>query len=467
MGIRDSNNDSEFEIKLMILPKSDATFFETFKSDGPWRAYVDCQSENFIELYDRNGNKADTIKGVTDEDIVFKYKPSGTIGEKETRSGVIKVEYHDYNCYHLIFVRQGYHQGVQLGNARWSCYNVYATSRGGNNPDRNSLAPSDETSVPVALTKNPLSVGSFLKRSQYNYAIRESNNATYGWLDSITGFQLSTTHITASNTVDNSRTATWAQIQGYAWTNYAINTSTGARYSKHWADTWTAVGGFQDNETFAVPTAENFKSLLENCKFGYGIVYGDGASTTQSNIKVACGFEDFNNDGVDDSNPARGVRACIVYDDSDGRNILFPLGALGQARRACSSPYGNASAPFPDPGIGSLVYGGLRQVLVGIANRNRPYTYNLYRDPGAIYWIKEPVTKPGTQDGTLNLPYPDYASWDINYRTIMFNPYEYNSLNGWDNTNHKYSNNYTEAGKTVTVTANNSSDALPIKLIYQ
>ncbi|MDE6338466.1 MAG: hypothetical protein K2K97_01600, partial [Muribaculaceae bacterium] len=459
---RDAGNDDEFEIKLMILPKADSQEFETFKSDGPWKAYVEHQTEDFIELYDRNGKKCDVVTGVTDEDIVFKYKPKGVIGDDKTRSGIIKVEYNDYNCFHLIFVRQGYHAGVQLGNAKWSCYNVYATSRGGNNPDRNNPAPSDETSVPVALTKSPLSVGSFLKRSQYNYSIREANNKDYGWLKAISKklsdgtpeyFLLSTAHINAENTADNYRTATWGEIQGFAWANYGASEE---RYTKHWADTWTAVGGFRDNETFAVPTADNFNSLLTNCKFGYGIVYADGATTTQSNIQVACGFEDYDNDGEDDSNSARGVRACIVYKD-DGTNIIFPLGAVGQSRRACTAPWGNDTAPFTDPGIGSLTYGNLRSVLSSSINRYRPYTYNLYRDSGALYWIKTPVTKSGTSDGHLHKPYPDYASWDINYYTIRFQPYAYNSLGGWNDNTHQY----------VSTTIPGSSDALPIKLIYK
>lgn len=449
---RDANRDDEFEIKLMVLPKADSDFFETFKSDGPWRAYVDRSTESFIELYDRNGNKADTIHGVTDEEIVFKYKPSGVISDNHTRSGVIKVEYHDYNCFHLIFVRQGYHKGVQLGNANWSCYNVYATSRGGTNPDRNNFAPSDETSVPVALTRSPLSVGSLLKRNQYNYSIREKNVGNgYGWLQSITGVSLLTAHITAENTVDDNRTAKWDQIQGFAWVNFGASQE---RYSKHWADTWTAVGGFRDNETFAVPTAENYQSLLANCDFGYGIVYADGATTTQAIYKKACGFTDFDNLGNDDE---RGVRACVVYDNIDGRNIIFPLGSEGQVRRACTAPYGSDNAPIADPGVGALTYGNLREVLVGAGNRYRPYTYNLYRDPGGLYWINAPVTKPGTSDGHLNEPYPDYASWDINYRTLVFNPYAYNSLGGWDDRTHKYTSTSTEY----------SSDALPIKLIYK
>ena len=460
---RDADNDDAFEIKLMILPRADASTFTTFKSDGPWRASVMCETESFIELYDRNGQKRDIIEGSTDEDIVFKYKPKGTIGDNQTRSGVIKVEYHDYNCVHLIFVRQGYNQGVQLGNAKWSCYNVYATSRGGTNPDRSSLTPSTDTSVPVVLTKSPLSIGSLFKRNQYNYAIREENIKNgYGWLQSVTGVPLSTAHLTVSNTVEN-RDAQWSSIQGYGWTNYQEgNSKTEERYTRMWADTWTAVGGFRDNEQFAVPTADNYNSLLESCKFGYGVVYADGATSTQSSVNIAFGFTDYNNDGVDDLGAAnsRGMRACIVYDESNGQNVIFPLGAVAQGRRSRTSPYGTSSAPFPDPGVGSITYPGLRQVLnYSTGNRNRPLTYNVYRDAGAVYWVKQPVTIDKTSDGNLGKPWANYASWDINYFTLVFNPYASSSLGGWDDDNNKYD-------KTG-VNAANSSDALPIKLIYK
>lgn len=463
---RDAGNDAEFLIKLMIMPQADATEFTTFKSDGPWKAYVDCQTENFIELYDQKGNKVDTVRGVTDEDIVFKYKPKSTINDNQTRSGIIKVEYHDYNCTHLIFVRQGYHKGVKLGDATWSCYNVYATSntayKNGNPPDRNSLAPSDETNVPVALTKSPLSVGSLLKRCQYNYSIREKNIANgYGWLISVTNAQLLTAHINADNTIDDERTALWRNIQGYGWANYGASQE---RYSKHWADTWTAVGGFRDNEKFSVPTAGDYQSMLANCKFGYGIVYADGATTTQSNFFKASGFTDHDNDGNDDLDPSRGIRACIAYNENNGANIIFPLGALGQARRTCTEPYGDASAPFTQPGWGSLTYGGLRGVLTSAANRNRPLTFNNYRNTGSIYWIYQPVTKRGSTTTILGDNWPDYASWDINYQNLVFNPFDYNSLGGWSDRTHNY---VVIDYDNTSVRAGPSSDALPMKLIYQ
>ncbi|MDE6416494.1 MAG: hypothetical protein K2K68_05650, partial [Duncaniella sp.] len=366
---RDANNDQEFDIQLMVLPNAGTSTYATFPSDGPWRASIMCQTESFIELMDSTGSgKIDAlgqyIHGSTDMAVHFKYKPKGKITDDKTRCGIIKVEYHDYNCVHLIFVRQGYHQGVELGNATWSCYNVYATSRGGAN--RDSYVPGQETSVQVALTRSPLSVGSYLKRSQYNYSIREANNDTYGWLQSVTGESLSTAYIDASGNTQT-RDAKWGDIQGFGWTNFEKSNGTTQTLAQRatnrkWADTWTAVQ-FQAGQRFDVPTAENYKSLITNCKFGYGIVYADGANSTASDFATANGYTDYGNTG---SWSEKGVRACVVYNETDGKNIIFPLSALGQARRACSAPYGTTSwgtVPFTDPGVGSITYGGMRMVL--------------------------------------------------------------------------------------------------------
>ena len=457
---RDWNNDDPFDVKLMILPNAGTSRYQTFTSDGPWRASILCQSEPFIELTGKDGktvrSTSEYISGSTGETIEFTYKPTSKLGSASaTRCGVIKVEYHDYNCVHLIIVRQGYHQGVQLGNAKWSCYNVYATS----GDHTSTYEPGTDTSVKVALTRSPLSVGSFLKRSQYNYSIREANNDTYGWLAAVGSNNLSTVYVDASgNSVI--RPAQWGQIQGFGWTNFGINNQALAQRAtnRKWADTWTAVGGFQDGQQFDVPTAENLQSLTDNCKFGYGIVYADGAVTTADEFSIANGYTDYDNTGAES---AKGVRACVVYDETTGNNILFPLGAVGQARRVCTAPSGSngwGTVPFSDPGVGTIAYSGLRQYLGGVANRNRPLTYNNYRNPGALYWIKQPVMT-DTPSNIAGVNRPSYASWDINYLTIVFNPYAYNSLSGWNDENKVYSNSG--------VNASSCSDALPIKLIYK
>ena len=447
---RDWNSDAPFTVKLMTLPKAGTSKFEAFKSQGPWRAFVMCETEDFIQLTDLNGKtvsgegEANSIYGSTDNEIEFTYKPKGPLSSADqSRCGVIKVEYNDYNCVHLIIVRQGYHKGVKLGDATWSCYNVYATA---NQDDRSSVDPSRNTSVSVALTRSPLSVGSYLKRNQYNYSISEENNKTQGWLQSITNVDLSTAYLDASGNTQT-RNGRWSEIKGFAWTAYDSNAS---RADRKWADTWTAVGGFRNGDQFDVPTAQDYISLRDHSKFGYGIVYADGASATAEEFSVATGYTDYNNDGTPS---VRGIRACVAYNESNGENIIFPLSAIGQARRSWGSPYGSTSwgtVPFTDPGAGSITYGGMRMILGGNANRNRPFTYDLYRTPGAIYWVKQPVLNSSGE--------PDYPSWDINYLTLVFNPYANSSLGQRTrNANGTYTN----------IEASTSSDALPIKLKYK
>ena len=81
----------------------------------------------------------------------------------------------------------------------------------------------------------------------------------------------------------------------------------------------------------------------------------------------------------------------------------------------------------------------------------RPVTYNHYRTPGATYWIKLPYYANGDK-------LKAYAAWDINYFTLTFNKYAYNSLANFDapKDDEKLGGNST-----------NISDALPIKLVYK
>ena len=457
---RDENSIASFDVKLMYLKNTATTVAEeysVYRSDGPWRASIMCQTEDFIKLTG-DGNQVvnglgEYITGSTDDPIEFTYKPKSTCPGR-TRCGIIKVEYNDHNCVHLIFVRQGYNQGVKLGDANWSCYNVYAAA---NPSNRDANSPGDNISAAeVALTRSPLSVGSYLKRCQYNYSIREFNNVAHGWLQPIEGVALSCAYIDANRQVQT-RTSTWSEIQGYGWTNYG-GYDMAERATKRWATTWTAVGGFQDGKKFKVPTAENYNALLSTCKFGYGIAYADGATATAPTFKMANGYEDYANEG---KQTEYGVRACVVYDESDGKNILFPLGALGQARRTCSNVenYGTWGPSYftTNAGIGTLSYPGVQQPAGGTTNAYRPLTFDVYRTPGALYWIEKPVlTDVASNISGVNRP--DYASWDINYLTLVFNPYAYNSLSGWNDGNKRYNNSG--------VTSNNCSDALPIKLIY-
>ncbi len=451
---RDWDDDDAFDVVLMQADKvnsSGSYSYAPFKSDGPWRASIMAETEDFILLTGPDGKTksaiGDYVEGSTEQIISFTYKPKSKLtSSNQTRCGIIKVEYHDYNCVHLIFVRQGYHRGVKLGTATWSCYNVYS-SRGGatNTTQLNSKnAENNVSQAYVRLTGSPLSIGSLYKRNQYNYGILESNDNTYGWLTRVNGANLSTTHLTLNNTLASARNSTWSTISGTGWNNSTAR----------WATQWQAVAGVYENGTqFRVPTAAEYNSLLSTCQYGFGIAYAGGSTTTATSVEQATEFKDYNNDGTDDSpilGQAHGIRACVVYENGEGsnkgRNILFPLGSTGQGKRTMNVYTRNnytvqlangSTAAIPsiwhyaynNGWGGTLTYSNLNNVLAADIDRYRPLAYNILRQSGSIYWIHQP-------SGTA------YASWDINYNTVRFNPHDEATL------------------------ANSDSHALPIKLVY-
>ncbi len=438
---RESGSTEEFNIELTRRPDAASTTFETFKSVGPWRAYILKDPAGVVTLTD--GTKTvktavemndgvptgDMITGNTDTEIKFKYTPTGANG-----CAIIRVDYHDYTCHHLIFVRTGYDYGVTLGSgndaAKWSCYNVYAASQQSSGAT-NSQPEDGRASVNVNVTNNPLSVGTYYKRNNYNFGILEENNRDYGWLD--TPGALKCIYLDGNN-AQKTQSANWNGFWGHAWTS----TGGASRFNAKWADTWKALN--KSNQNFAVPTYENYMALVNdaNIEFGYGVVYGDGAKHVAKNIDNAYGFVDYNNDGEPDylrtdaeyPNETKGIRACVVYDSSNGNQIIFPMGSIGQARRNRNMS-------------GTISYGGLRGVLTGNTNTMRPMTYDLYRMPGALYWLKQPAKRSDNSD---------CASWDINYNNFVFNHYSDGSL---------------AKPSDGSITSSNSSDALPIRLIYK
>lgn len=466
---RAHDNTDPFDVHLMHRRHHGAAVadkFEGFTSDGPWRVSIYACTEDFVKL-SANGKsvtkKGEYIEGSTGTDIQFTYEPTGTCGQNSTRCAIILVEYHDYTCNHKIFVRQGYDKGVKLGDANWSLYQVYA-AKGTNSNTNYTPEPSTDTdnfAVSVAVTKSPLSIGSFLKRCQYNWSIREADNP--GWLNDVTtedlkngatqkdsygltiykaSPELSVAQYNGTSVTINK--VSWTNIQGFGW--YSFNGSA-ARYNRPWAGTWNAKIGTQTKQ-LTVPTYTNYEKLRDGCDFGFGIVYADGATKTSTELDEAYGYIDASNTGIRNSN---GVRACVAYDDSNGNNILFPIGKEGHGRRAAGGAYSFSGIPNNNYGYntsrnpGVLSYGGLASVLWATSSQHRPITYNHYRTPGAIYWVKKPKFVSGDKTAS-------YASWDINYFTLTFNKYDSSSMSNFNKDN---------------ANATTCTDALPIKLIYK
>ncbi|MDE7438229.1 MAG: hypothetical protein K2M93_07055 [Muribaculaceae bacterium] len=444
-----------------------ASSFEGFTSDGPWRASILVDPKGLVKL-SKGGTtvqgEGKSIQGSSGTEVQFTYTPNGTCGANETRCAIILVEYHDYTCNHMIFVRQGYDKGVNLAGTNWSLYQVYA-AKGQNSNSSYTPEPSSDTDnfqVSVAVTKSPLSIGSYLKRCQYNWSIREAGNP--GWLSDVITKDLNSAGKEQTDnyglvkykaspmlsvaqydgTTVTTRTASWTDIQGFGWYNFDGEL---VRYKRPWAATWNAKIGTQTKQ-LTVPTYKQYEDLRDQCDFGFGIAYADGATQTATNLDVAYGYIDATNTGVRNSN---GMRVCVAYDKSNGNNILFPISKEGHGRRACGGAYAFPNIPNNNYGYnvsreaGVLSYGGLASVLWGTVNQHRPITYNHYRTPGAIYWVKQPYFKSGDSQAS-------YAGWDINYFTLTFNKYAANTMSNFDKSK---------------ANATTCSDALPIKLIYK
>ncbi len=449
---RAHDNIDPFDVVLMHRRHRSgvaAEKFEYFESEGPWRAIILKDPKGLVQL-SKDGTdvqgEGNSIEGSGGTKIEFTYTPTGVCDANETRCAIIKVEYHNYTCNHLIFVRQGYDKGVKLADANWSLYQVYAAKGTTSSQPENGV---DKT-VTVDVTKSPLSIGSLLKRGYYNASIREADNP--GWLKDVSN-NLSVAYYKNSTTVDTKSMA-WSDIGGFGWYSY---NGTQERYSYQWADTWDA----EVNETtkkLTVPKYENYENLRDQCDFGFGIAYADGATKTAEDLGDAYGYIDKTNTGFRTS---EGVRVCVAYDKSNGNNILFPLGKEGHGRRTCTSVA--AITTKTDFGVGGsrysgvLSYGGLASVLWQSAAVHRPITYNHYRTPGAMYWVKKAKHISGDDQAS-------YASWDINYFTCTFNNYSAASLGNfsgatqWNDKDKKWDN---------VTNPTSCSDALPIKLIYQ
>ena len=282
----------------------------------------------------------------------------------------------------------------------------------------------------------------------------DSNNAKYGWLANVGAFDY--INLTSSNT-RNTGTVNWGGFQGFSWSRQGVSDNNRwERSNVSWTDTWKPIDG---KPVMTIPTYDDYFSLIDqsdiyakNIEFGYGIAYGDGATSVATTMDDAYGYTDYDNNGTAST---KGMRVCVVYNKTNGDQILFPLGSIGQGRRArVVSPGGSYNVPTGE--AGSISYGGVRGVLSSATNALRPLTYNLYRGAGALYWIKQPAIRKPTQTAD------DWcASWDINYNNVVFNHYSEGSLH------QIWSQNAQGTWTSTPRTAENSSDALPIRLIYK
>ena len=151
-------------------------------------------------------------------------------------------------------------------------------------------------------------------------------------------------------------------------------------------------------------------SIHSNINKGYGVLYGDGATETQSSVDIAWGYDR----GEDPKSSVKGMRGCFVYNINNGRNIFLPVGKSGYGRRI-GSPDTKSN---PNDKAGRLRYAGRSDYYTKNDPSGNikylPLFYDLFERPGAIYHCRNRLLK--SEIKNVN----ESSAFDINYFTMGF-----------------------------------------------
>lgn len=430
------NDNTTFHVVLSRREGADAQKFTGFTSEGAWRARVKTTNgKSFISLSGGQSGSGGEIYGETGSkvefDINFTQKAENA-DPNESMCAIVEIEYHGFTCRHTIFVRQGYNTPLQIvpGGKKWSSFALYKCW-GNNAAFGTQWDATNKNYIDAELTASPLALGTFFKRGNYN-GILIKNNKTYGV--TVPPGQSGTFEMASSGAL------TWKEMQGYPVTNsyggwtfvpYGANS---IQQTFTWGRFKVIVNG--EERHYKLPTYADYDRLHNNCEYGIGVMYGDGAETTAEDVDDAYGFEDFDNTGSDETTTkgvTRGMRGVIVYNESNANQIFFPVGARGVGRRTIAGYTKTSYNRF-----GELRYSSVLAPLTGATNSFRPIPYNMPASPGALYWF-EKIQGDGT------------PCWDCNYFDMNFTPYSFPV-------------GFTPAYTDVT-NSTHGGDALPIKLI--
>lgn len=375
---RSLKNNKSFHVVLKRLPGEDQQMFKTFQSEGPWKAYVvketngkgitlSVTDSKTTELKD-DPEYGKAIYGKTGSVIDFNVNfEQSSDNPSENRYAIIRVEYHNYTCQHLIFVRQGDKpDDLVTGGVKWYAMNMKTTSELASNPlDEGSLFKFGKWNHPIDALSNKNPREPWIKVTPEDFKIYPED----GFTNAATGDKMVWTDIIHSNTTDGFGNPQMANAR----------VATGA-------DFW-----------------ELRNSYIEQ---GYGVLYGDDATETADDIVEAYGYD------YEHNKSGRGMRGCFAYNSETGKNLFFPIGASGYGHRKQSY-----TGTWGDPETlnGVLRYASGRTQLYP-SPVERPLFYDIYKRPGAIYWLNAEIPQNHfTPTDGVSL------GWDINYFSFDFN----------------------------------------------
>lgn len=376
---RSLKNNKSFHVVLKRLPRENDQMFKTFQSEGQWKAYVVKETNgkgitlsvtdpNTTELKD-DPEYVKAIYGKTGSVIDFNVNfEQSSDNLSENRYAIIRVEYHNYTCQHLIFVRQGDNpDDLVAGGVKWYAMNMKTTSELASNPlDEGSLFKFGNWSHPIDALSNKNPREPWINVTPGDFKIYPED----GFTNAATGDKMVWTDIIHSNTTDGFGNPQMANAR----------VATGA-------DFWEL----------------RKYSYIEQ---GYGVLYGDDATETADDIVEVYGYD------YEHNKSGRGMRGCFAYNSETGKNLFFPIGASGYGHRKQSY-----TATWGDPETinGVLRYAAGRTQLYPDPVE-RPLFYDLYKRPGGIYWLNAEIPQNyfTPTDGVS-------LGWDINYFSFDFN----------------------------------------------
>ncbi len=386
---REHNNTTPFHVVLTRLPKEDATRFEKFSSEGKWRAYVAIGDENLVTLsgsgVEKNGRM---IVGSTGSDIDFyiNFNKSVTVGENESKYAIIRVDYHDYTCSHLIFVRRGLApDNLITGGAKWHTRNLKTNNKEAGSPvEEGSLFRYGNLGQPIDATSN-------------------KNPKDY-WINVVPGdFVKPKTLVLANDADENHTTSQWSSIG-----------------SKPIADGFEKPNVSLEVPDSRMPEASDYAALYQdgNIQQGFGVLYGDDADETLYDINEVYG-RDYT------TSTKFGMRGVFVYNNStsgnlSGKSVFFPVGASGYGHRKVREGgilrYSSSRSDYFDP-VGNTNYPN--------GKSSAPLFYDLFMRPGAIYWVYK---KSDAYEDVFGTDGKNIYAWDFNYFTFDFYPITYSNV---------------------------------------
>lgn len=410
-GVYRSNGNYEpFHVNLKYLTSEGADgIFTSIVSRGPWMAEI-LGDANFITL---DGKQR--VNGASRSEIDFTIKFNRMAGGGN-KNAIIRIKYHNYTCTHLIFIRQGYdaqaicdggpvYQNSNASATLWETFNMV----GGNK-----------------MADDPRDEGSLFKYGAVNDAISSIDNIYKDNSGKDIYYELSgggfvtpvtLTILNADGSVNNSKNN---------WKEIGVNNS------------GFGVARNADNTPMKISHAATMRDfeqlyLTKYIEFGYGILYADGATSTQSSLEMANGW--YRDDPSPDKNK-KGMRGIFAYywnvdnlsHHCNAKNIFLPLGRAGYGRRKndLEEDYNN--------GKGMLRYGNKARPgqKYGLPFQNvAPLFEFLYRRMGAIYWVRNET--PAGQYLEWNGQTPSGVNrggggLDLNYFTFDINAINFKDL---------------------------------------